>query len=430
VTAVARFSDTIDPPPRAGRALGARAATGGAEVVLDLSRLLSRMLHPTPTGVDRVELAYARHLIRAIPHRLRFAAVHPSGVYGRLDHAAVLRFLDRTEARWDDAVHGRWHHRIDALRSSMALQPHILPPPRPQGPRIYLQASPHHLHDRKRVAAILKREQAKMICLLHDLIPIEYPEYGRASGAALHRARIDTMAEMCTAIVANSDATRRSFEENAHGGGGPLPRVRVIHLGTHDMPAAIDNVASPANDDPYFVCIGTIEPRKNHLLLLNIWRRMVEVQGAERTPRLVLIGRRGWENENVIDMLERCPALRGRVEEHSNLRDRSVAGLLRGSRALLMPSFAEGFGMPVTEALGAGVPVICSDLPALREAGGDVPDFLDPLDGHAWIRAVSDYAAAPSPRRIRQLERMGGWMPPTWEAHVDGLLDLIEEVAA
>ncbi|MDB5688138.1 MAG: glycosyl transferase, group 1 [Sphingomonas bacterium] len=426
MSAVARLSGTLDVPPRTGQAPSARAGVREAEVVLDLSRLLSRMLHPTPTGVDRVELAYARHLIRAIPHRLRFSAVHPSGIYGRLDHAAVLRFLDRTEARWDDAVHGRWRHRAEALFSSMALQPHILPPPRPQGPRIYLQASPHHLHKRARVAAILKREQAKMICLLHDLIPIEYPEYGRASGAALHRARIDTMAEMCTAIVANSDATRLSFEENARGG-GPMPLVRVIHLGTHDMPAGPDCIAG---SDPYFVCIGTIEPRKNHLLLLNIWRRMVEVRGADRTPRLVLIGRRGWENENVIDMLERCPALRGRVEEHSDLRDRSVAGLLRGSRALLMPSFAEGFGMPVTEALGAGVPVICSDLPALREAGGDVPEFLDPLDGHAWIRAVSDYAVSPSPRRVRQIERMTGWKPPTWEAHVDGLLDLIEEVAA
>jgi glycosyltransferase involved in cell wall biosynthesis len=428
VSAVARLSDTPHAPPRgADRAHDTRAAPREAEVVLDLSRLLSRMLQLTPTGVDRVELAYARHLIRAIPHRLRFAAVHPSGIYGRLDDGAVLRFLDQTEARWDDAVHGRWHHRIGALRSSMALQPHILPPPRPQGTRIYLQASPHHLHKRDRVAAILKREQARMICLLHDLIPIEYPEYGRTSGAELHRARIDTMAEMCTAIVANSDATRLSFEQNARGGGGRMPLVRVIHLGTHDMPAGPECVAG---NDPYFVCIGTIEPRKNHLLLLNIWRRMVEVRGPERTPRLVLIGRRGWENENVIDMLERCPALRGRVEEHSDLRDRSVAGLLRGSRALLMPSFAEGFGMPVTEALGAGVPVICSDLPALREAGGDVPDFLDPLDGHAWIRAVSDYAADPAPRRSRQIGRMAGWRPPTWEAHVAGLLKLIEEVAA
>ena len=140
---------------RPGLSRGAPAAVAGrAEVVLDLSRLLSRMLHSTPTGVDRVEMAYARHLLRAIPHRLRFAAIHPSGIYGRLDQAAVLRFLDRTEARWDDSVHGRWHHRIDALRASLSLQPHMLPPPAPRSPRIYLQASPHHLHRRDRVAAI------------------------------------------------------------------------------------------------------------------------------------------------------------------------------------------------------------------------------------------------------------------------------------
>ena len=411
--------------PGAPRARMARGSAGEAEVVLDLSRLLSRMLHATPTGVDRVELAYARSLTRAIPDRLRFAAVHPCGLYGRLDTAAVRRFLDRTEARWDEAVHGRGRHLLDVLISSAALQPELLPPRAARRPRVYLQTSPHHLDRPRRVAAILRRERARLVCLLHDLIPIEYPEYGRGSGARVHRARMETMAQTCSAIVANSEATRISFRRTIDGA-GRVPLMRVIHLGTHEMPAG---PACLPGDDPYFVCIGTIEPRKNHLLLLNIWRRMVEQRGPERTPRLVLIGRRGWENENVIDMLERCPALRGRVEEHSDLRDRAVAGLLRGARALLLPSFAEGFGMPVTEALGAGVPVICSDLPALREAGGAVPDFLDPLDGRAWIQAVIDYAADGSPRRGAQLGRLAGWAAPTWEQHTAGLLELIDEVA-
>ena len=71
------------------------------EIVLDLSRLLSRVLHPTPTGVDRVEMAYARGLAEAMPDRLHFAAVHPSGFYGRLPRRAVARFLDLTEERWE-----------------------------------------------------------------------------------------------------------------------------------------------------------------------------------------------------------------------------------------------------------------------------------------------------------------------------------------
>ncbi|WP_163778702.1 glycosyltransferase family 4 protein, partial [Proteus mirabilis] len=71
-------------------------------------------------------------------------------------------------------------------------------------------------------------------------------------------------------------------------------------------------------DRPTFVACGTIEPRKNHLLLLHLWRALAERLGAA-TPRLVLVGRRGWEAENIVDMLERCPAIREHVVEVSGL---------------------------------------------------------------------------------------------------------------
>src|ERR1700710_674754 len=97
------------------------------------------------------------------------------------------------------------------------------------------------------------------------------------------------------------------------------------------------------SDRPYFLCVGTIEPRKNHLLLLHLWRRMVALHG-NRAPRLLIVGKRGWENENVLDLLDRCPALRGHVIELGTVPDSKLTALLRGAQALLMPSFAEGFG--------------------------------------------------------------------------------------
>ena len=208
----------------------------------------------------------------------------------------------------------------------------------------------------------------------------------------------------------------------------PPPVIRVAHLGSDPLPEA--DLAPPVVRDPYFVVLSTIEPRKNHLLLLNIWRRMVETLGAERTPHLAIVGRRGWENENVIDMLDRCTTIQDHVHEYSGLSDARLSALLRRARALLCPSFAEGFGMPVTEALLSGTPVICSDLPALREAGGDVPDFIDPLDGPEWIRAIMDYSANRSDRRDRQLERLNGWRAPSWHDHIGVLLDLVRDLEA
>lgn len=399
----------------------------GVEIILDLSRLLSRALHAMPTGIDRVELVYARQLLAAIPGQLHFAAVNPFGFYGRLPKPAVLRFLDETEARWASRQTPGKAALLAAAASNLTrLAPRRTPRPAPGVRRYYLQASPHHLHRPERVRAKLRTEQASFVCLVHDLIPIEFPEYARPNGAAVHRRRINTMAECAAGLIANSRATANSMERFLDDG-HPVP-IRVAHLGCDPLPGGEEG--RPPIPQPYFVMLGTIEPRKNHLLLLNLWRHMIETLGPERTPHLAIVGRRGWENENIIDMLDRCEAIRGHVHELAGLSDQSVNALLRHARALLLPSFAEGFGMPVTEALLAGTPVICSDLPALREAGGGVPDFLDPLDGPGWSATIVDYATSASAGRRQQIVRLRDWTAPTWPAHIATVLELVRDLDA
>ncbi|HWI87599.1 MAG TPA: glycosyltransferase family 1 protein [Sphingomonas sp.] len=389
-------------------------------IILDITRLLSRVLHPTPTGVDRVEMAYARGLLAAAPERLRFGAVHPSGLYGRLPTRAVECFLDATEQRWREEGLGQQSLRLFAARALLSLRPRLA---KAGAGTIYLQPSPNNLIKPGLMRAILRRENARLVCLVHDLIPIQFPEYARPGGAALHQRRMETVAALSDGIIANSQATLdalRPVIERA----GRTPLTAVAHLGV-ECPA---RTSAPAPGRPYFVCVGTIEPRKNHLLLLHLWRAMAERRGAGATPKLILIGRRGWENEQVVDMLERCPALAGCVEEHAGLPDREVETRIAGARALLLPSFAEGYGMPVAEALALGVPVVCSDLPALREAGGDVPLFLDPLDGPGWQRAIDDLGDARSAERQAQMARLGDWTAPGWPQHIAIVLDLLHKL--
>jgi len=157
---------------------------------------------------------------------------------------------------------------------------------------------------------------------------------------------------------------------------------------------------------------------------LQIWRRMAEAQGVA-TPRLLVIGQRGWECENVIDLLERSGAIRDHVTELSDCSDADVAHYLRHARALLFPSFVEGYGMPLAEALGAGLPVIASDLGVFREIAGAIPDYLSPLDGLGWQSAIEDYARPGSVNRANQLTRLAGYTAPIWAQHfvtVDRLL--------
>jgi glycosyltransferase involved in cell wall biosynthesis len=114
------------------------------------------------------------------------------------------------------------------------------------------------------------------------------------------------------------------------------------------------------------------------------------------------------------------------VLERNDCSDAELVSWLQHARALLFPSFAEGYGMPLVEALGHGVPVIASDLPVFREIAGTIPDYLDPLDGPAWLRLLRSYAAPDSAERGSQLQRLQYFRVPTWQHHfqlVDAFLE-------
>jgi glycosyltransferase involved in cell wall biosynthesis len=391
-------------------------------LMLDLSRLLARAPRGAPTGIDRVEHAYAEQLLLQAPDRLQFVAIDKLDRLRPLPMAATRRFIAMVGAYWrgDGASAAEIGAAARMIWVKALLRPNLRPLPAAGSSRpFYLLVSHRHLHRQDRLERAIAASGARLVVFVHDLIPIELPEYCRPQHGELHLRRIRTVAALAEAVVVNSQTTAQAlqpFLEEA----GRAPPVLVAPLGVPSMlPAEGDGIA-----EPYFVYISTIEPRKNHLMLLQIWRRLGEMMG-ERTPRLVLVGRRGWEIENVIDMLERSITVRQHVTELTALTDARVGTLLRDSRALLYPSFAEGFGLPVAEALSAGTPVICSDLPVLRETGGAVPDYVDPLDARGWLEAITDYATNPAPRREAQLARMPGWRCAGWDEHVAAVLDVV-----
>jgi glycosyltransferase involved in cell wall biosynthesis len=398
-------------------------------ILLDLSRLVSRAGRETPTGIDRVELAYAEHLT-ATNTPLCFTMLTTAGRFGLLPRAVAEQYLRALAEAWRQDPSSRQIgrtkrlartlHAEALLRGGRALRAQFRSRLDHQ---VYLLVSHHHLEKGRVIARLKERAGASFVCLIHDLIPIEFPEYALPGQDEKHRRRIETAAALADAVIVNSGVTRDAFQPYL-ARAGRAPPVLVAPFGV-DLPARPPADPPPVKP-PYFVCVSTIEARKNHLLLLNLWRRLVDELG-DATPRLILVGQRGWETESAIDMLERCPALRGVVFERNNLPDAEVAGLLAAAQALLLPSFAEGFGFPLVEALALGVPVICSNLAALRETGRAVPEYLDPLDGLGWRAAVIDYSPPASPRRAAQLSRLTGWRPPSWDDHFAAVEALIAE---
>ena len=279
------------------------------------------------------------------------------------------------------------------------------------------------------MSALARHERLKRVLFIHDTIPCDFPEYCREHEGAKHLLRLRNSFQCGTHIVVNSEYTGRRLEAWRQILGGPEVPVEVIPIGVD--PGVLEHAGYDAPlfppKRPYFVVLGTIEPRKNHALLIHLWRDLVESLPADEVPELLLVGRRGWDNETVFRMLDRCESLRGHVRELNGVVDDELWPLLRGARAMLFPSFVEGWGMPMVEALTMGVPVIASDIPPFREAGQGVPHLLSPLDGNSWRAAILDFARDNSPVRSAQEEAIRGYRPPSWEQHFEKVAALVGE---
>ncbi|WP_412022432.1 glycosyltransferase family 4 protein [Burkholderia cepacia] len=373
------------------------------QIYLDITRLYRRLLgNKRPTGVDRVSLAYIAHYgdnARAVLSENGFYII-----LSQKDSASAFEsLLTQTPPKL-----GRLGL---VIARSIATLPFVARP----AAGVLLHTA-HSGVESARYFGSLSKHGIGVAFMVHDLIPLTHAEYARAGTPAVHARRIDTALAHATGIIANSHATRASLDEYAARTSQSTPPVATAHL----APAITDRgeVGPSPIPSPYFVMLGTIEPRKNHWLMLQVWRRLVEQQGAD-APKLVIVGRRGWECENVIDMLERCAELRNVVIEKGDCTDAELYGLLKHARALLFPSFAEGYGMPLAEALALNVPVLASDLPVFREIAGDIPDYLDPLDGPGWLAQIQHYAAQPSNARDTQLARIPTFREPTWTQHFE-----------
>jgi len=255
------------------------------------------------------------------------------------------------------------------------------------------------------------RPPCALVATIHDLSFEHLPETFKRRSRAQLRLTVRRTAQRAAQILTLSEFSRRDIIETY---AVDPERVSVT------PPAAASRFA-PVTDETelrrirttygiqrdYILALGSIQPRKNLVRLINAYMRLRRAQTDSRTPQLVLAGRRGWLEKETIRAASESDA-RQDILFIGYVADEDLPALYSGARCFVYPSYFEGFGLPILEAMQCGTPVIAGNRTSLPEVTGDAAILFDPFDELAMANALADVAQNPGYRaelRLKGLQR-------------------------
>lgn len=271
--------------------------------------------------------------------------------------------------------------------------------------------------DREELYRTLRARGVHIATVLYDLLPLEHPEWFEASLVEVFDTTMRAQARHTELILAISRSSVSSWETwTSTQRVAVVAPSEVLRLGADAVDTARE-APLPAEVPPgrYVLVVGTVEPRKNHAVLLDAFERLAP---AVDDLHLVIVGRPGWENDDVVRRLESQPMRGTRLHWFRAAGDDVLATLYRHALVVAVPSATEGFGLPVIEAFRHGVPVVASTGGALREAGGDLAEYEAPGDVEGWAAAVARHAQHGAHNAARR-EALVGYEAPTWSDTAD-----------
>jgi glycosyltransferase involved in cell wall biosynthesis len=229
-----------------------------------------------------------------------------------------------------------------------------------------------------------RRSPVPVVLTVHDLLPFRHPEWVPGPYAPVLRALVRGAARSAARVLTVSHASGHDIERVL---AVPSERIDVVPLagGTHDGPAV------GVRSEHLLLSVGNRMPHKNFTMLLEA---LAAIPGDER-PRLVITG--GSGADPLAPVVEHL-GLTGRVDLLGWVPGDELERLYGEASCVVLPTLFEGFGLPVLEAMARGCPVICSDLPVLREIGGSAAVYVDPTSVTALAHSIRQLLADPAKR--------------------------------
>ncbi|MDH7794332.1 MULTISPECIES: glycosyltransferase family 1 protein [unclassified Beijerinckia] len=279
----------------------------------------------------------------------------------------------------------------------------------------------------------LRKDGATVGINFFDLIPYTHPEYVDVATQRDFTGKLEealaSIDYACTNSAFVADELRRLLaslgRENVPV--GPVPLAHDITAS--DSEQVVSDTFKQSVPKDYVLCVGTIERRKNHALLLEIWKRLY-AQHGDKTPSLVIVGKWGWRIEEFREELAASKNVHGKIMIREGLADSELEYLYRNCLFTVFPSFTEGWGLPVGESLYFGKPCIASNSSSIPEVGGDLVRYFDPMNTNEAYRVIDAALSDRSDLAVWTEQVRNHFKPRSWDQVTDDLMQQIFKLSA
>jgi glycosyltransferase involved in cell wall biosynthesis len=263
----------------------------------------------------------------------------------------------------------------------------------------------------------------KRLTVIHDLTPIKFPQYHRWHSQILQKIFLGTILKNTDYVITNSKHTSLDLEHYY-----PITKDK-----NKAIPLAVDEIFKPMQDvklpnnlnisGPYFINVGTLEPRKNTLKLLEAYYQFRSK--TDYKHKLIIIGGDGWKIKYILQAIANHP-YKNDIIRLGHVKKTLLPLLYSHATSLIYPSHYEGFGLPILEAMSCGCPVICSNTSSMPEVAGELGYYIDPEKSEDIYKQMKALAALNiEDKKLLLATSKNRASLFSWEKHVDELLEYI-----
>lgn len=284
-------------------------------------------------------------------------------------------------------------------------------------------------HSRLNLYPKLKKRNIRIITLVYDLIVLSHPQYTSEENIANFPRYIAAVAKYSDVVILNTQDAANQLKHFAKKGGiGREIDCRVIPLGADFAKTAVDlSLVSKcakkiAQGKPYILMVSTIEPRKNHKVLLDAFDQGLADLGVQ----MVFAGKQGWNVDELMDRIRKHPRNKKTLHHLEGENDETIRFLYQNAFMVFFPTYIEGYGLATIEAMQQHTPVALSDIPVMHEVGGEYCDYFDPDSPGEIIDIVKKYISDKSAYQKKK-EMLDGYVPFTWDQMAGKVLEILLE---